>query len=232
MAGIIRNVLKNGHFSNICCRGILTRSTLQLFSSQRILTRPLATKYGQDIILYHYERYGFYKILAVASLSQLVFWSYMSYVMYVYIRPASQILQEHKRKNKTAESHDEFDGFKYFPKFLLDSKTQTVVSIASLGMGILFFFTGCLYALRSVNQLVLLRDGARIIVKTYTPVGSTKQFSVPLTDVSCLGSRLDEKAFVVFKIRDRRFYYMLDKRGEFMQPTIFDTTVGVKRWNL
>ncbi|XP_028418519.1 transmembrane protein 223-like [Dendronephthya gigantea] len=185
-------------------------------SSQRILTRPLATKYGQDIILYHYERYGFYKILAVASLSQLVFWSYMSYVMYVYIRPASQILQEHKKKNKN----------------LLDSKTQTVVSIASLGMGILFFFTGCLYALRSVNQLVLLRDGAHILVKTYTPYGSSKLFSVPLTDVSCLGSRLDEKAFVVFKIRDRRFYYMLDKRGEFLQPTIFDTTVGVKRWNL
>ncbi|XP_028418524.1 transmembrane protein 223-like [Dendronephthya gigantea] len=155
----------------------------------------------------------------------------MSYVMYVYIRPASQILQEHKKKNKTTESHDEHIGFKYFPKFLLDSKTQTVVSIASLGMG-MFFFTGCLYALRSVNQLVLLRDGAHILVKTYTPYGSSKLFSVPLTDVSCLGSRLDEKAFVVFKIRDRRFYYMLDKRGEFLQPTIFDTTVGVKRWNL
>ncbi len=43
---------------------------------------------------------------------------------------------------------------------------------------------------------------------------------------------IDEKAFVVLKIMNHRFYYMIDKRGEFLQPTLFDTTVGVKRWDL
>lgn len=86
--------------------------------------------------------------------------------------------------------------------------------------------------MRSVNQLVLLRNGARALVKTYTPFGGTKQFSVALNEVSCMGSRLDDKSFVVLKIRNRRFYYMVDKRGEFLQPTLFDTTVGVKRWSM
>ncbi len=48
----------------------------------------------------------------------------MSYVMYVYIRPASQLLQEHTKKDKTAENQNELKEFKYFPKFLLDSKVN------------------------------------------------------------------------------------------------------------
>jgi hypothetical protein len=107
---------------------------------------------------------------------------------------------------------------------------QTGLSIASFGMGVLFFFTGCIYALRlvhivgffstkldlkilanhngplfifrSVNQLVLIRNGARIIVRTYTPFGTAKQFSVPLTDVSCLGSRLGMYHASAFRIAD------------------------------
>ena len=46
----------------------------------------------------------------------------MSYIMYVYIRPASQLLQEHTMKDKDAESQTELKEFKYFPKFLLDSR--------------------------------------------------------------------------------------------------------------
>ena len=46
----------------------------------------------------------------------------MSYVMYVYIRPASQLLQEHTMKDKNAEN--ELKEFKYFPKFLLESKVS------------------------------------------------------------------------------------------------------------
>ncbi|CAB4002530.1 Hypothetical predicted protein [Paramuricea clavata] len=235
MAGIIRNILQCrlcSRFSNVSCRQFLTRTTFTLRNSQQILMRTLTTKYSQDIILYEYQRHGFYKILGLATLSQLVFWSYMSYVMYAYIRPATQMLQEHALKDRTAENQNELKEFKYFPKFLLDSKMQTGLSIASLGMGVLFFFTGCIYALRSVNQLVLIRNGARIIVRTYTPFGTAKQFSVPLADVSCLGSRLDEKPFFVFKIKNHRFYYMIDKRGQFLQPTLFDTTVGLKRWNV
>ena len=43
---------------------------------------------------------------------------------------------------------------------------------------------------RSVNQIVLLRNGSRIFVRTYNPIGGVKQISAPLSDVSCLGSRL------------------------------------------
>jgi hypothetical protein len=86
--------------------------------------RTLTIKYSQDIILYEYQRHGFYKILGLATLSQLVFWSYMSYVMYAYIRPATQMLQEHTLKDTTAENQNELKKFRYFPKFLLDSKVR------------------------------------------------------------------------------------------------------------
>ena len=72
--------------------------------------RHFATQYKHDITLFKYERRTLYKILGLASFSQLTFWSYMSYVMYVYIRPASQMLQEHKLKS----SSDDSETFKEF----------------------------------------------------------------------------------------------------------------------
>ena len=58
-------------------------------------------------------------------MSQLVFWSYMSYVMYVYIRPASKVLHERTMKDKIDETdQNELEEFKYFPKILLESKVS------------------------------------------------------------------------------------------------------------
>ena len=47
----------------------------------------------------------------------------MSYVMHAYIQPASKMLQEHQLKEKT-ENGNELQEFKYFPKFLLDSRVS------------------------------------------------------------------------------------------------------------
>ena len=32
------------------------------------------------------------------------------------------------------------------------------------------------------------------------------------------------------KLKGYRFFFLLDKEGEFLQPTLFDKTVGIKRF--
>ena len=49
----------------------------------------------------------------------------MSYVMHAYIRPASKMLQEHQLKERS-ETGNDVQKFKYFPKFLLDSRVSFI----------------------------------------------------------------------------------------------------------
>ncbi|XP_046845022.1 transmembrane protein 223-like [Xenia sp. Carnegie-2017] len=196
----------------------------KVHNSSMIFKRLLSTRYNQDILLFEYDRRSFFKILGLATLSQLVFWSYMSYVMYAYVRPASQVLRERSSSKQIKE-------YSYFPTILLHPKVQMGMSIASMGLGLFFFFAGRMYAKRSVHQLILLRNGAQLIVRTHTLYGGTQEICVPLTDVSCFGSRFDTSPFVILKMRNHSYYFMLDKRGDFLQSTLFDTNVGVKRWS-
>lgn len=67
-------------------------------------------------------------------------------------------------------------------------------------------------------------------VTTYSHFGRTKDFTVPLNDISCKQSRLAEGVQVSLKIRSRWFYYLLDKRaGKFVEPQLFDYVIGLNR---
>ena len=39
-----------------------------------------------------------------------------------------------------------------------------------------------------------------------------------------------EKPQVTLKLKGHKFFFLVDKEGEFLQPTLFDKTVGVKRF--
>lgn len=43
---------------------------------------------------------------------------------------------------------------------------------------------------RSVNRLVLQGNNVRVV--THTPLGGTRSVTVPISDVSCTGSRIGE----------------------------------------
>ena len=51
------------------------------------------------------------------------------------------------------------------------------------------------------------------------------------TNFSCLVLFfLGTKAHVSLKIKGHRFFFLMDKDGDFLQPTLFDRTVGLKRF--
>jgi len=102
--------------------------------------------------------------------------------------------------------------------------------IRCLHAGCMVFFFSVFYPLRSVSCLTLLKGGNELGVTTYSYLGRTRCFTVPLDDVSCKRARTASPTHVAMKIRQHWMYYLLDARdGQFHQPELFDYVIGLNR---
>lgn len=89
---------------------------------------------------------------------------------------------------------------------------------------------GCVLPLRSVSRLTLLRGGSALTLDTPGPLGwGRRRLSVPLRDVSGRAHRNEVSVTVPIKVRGRPFFFLLDKRGQFRHPRLFDLTAGAFR---
>ncbi|XP_078064823.1 transmembrane protein 223 [Mustelus asterias] len=114
--------------------------------------------------------------------------------------------------------------------FNLGSNTWRYGFTAScLAVGSLILGAGYLFARRSVCRVLLHRGGQHVTVSSYLPFGGTSSFTVPLRHVSCVAHRSQVPSVIPLKIRGRRFYYLLDKQGQFYNAQLFDNTVGAYR---
>lgn len=94
---------------------------------------------------------------------------------------------------------------------------------------VVLFFTW-IYPQRTITKLILKEGGQLVRFSTYTHFGRTKDFVVPLRDISCAQSRQAKGVQVSVKIRGRWFYYLMDKReGKFLEPRLFDYVIGLNR---
>lgn len=86
--------------------------------------------------------------------------------------------------------------------------------------------------LRTVQSIVVRSGGQRVSISHLSslPLSSTiKTFEVPLENISSTTGRLDKKPFINVFVKGRYFSYLIDKRGHFPDPYLFDHTVGVER---
>ncbi|KAL1426176.1 hypothetical protein MTO96_018436 [Rhipicephalus appendiculatus] len=86
-----------------------------------------------------------------------------------------------------------------------------------------------MFVLRNVRSLLLLKGGQRVAVQTYAPFRELRAFQVPLEHISCGQSRLQKSSYITLKIKGHWLYYVLDQRGVFPHPELFDNTVGMAR---
>lgn len=101
--------------------------------------------------------------------------------------------------------------------------------------GYIVLFAACMYPLRAVKELWLLRGGQAVRVTTYAPFGKTHTVATSLNRVSCLQSRVESPTNIPMKIQGKWFFFLLDKRGDFYDTHLFDYSVGLYRnlkWNL
>ena len=90
-------------------------------------------------------------------------------------------------------------------------------------------FMSMTYPQRAVKRLWLLKDGKHIRIMTYSHFGRNRTIEAPLTNLNCTGSRTGSGGHIPIKIKDKKFFYTLDKQGLFHDNDLFDFVVGLKR---
>lgn len=96
-----------------------------------------------------------------------------------------------------------------------------------------FTFIGHQVPAHTVKNIWLLAGGQKVRIHTYGPFLSTKEMIVPLSNMTCtvLPEPGEENKDVSFKIKGSRLFYSVECKGDFLQPKLFNSTVGMYRKN-
>ncbi|NXO46756.1 TM223 protein, partial [Locustella ochotensis] len=167
---------------------------------------------SRDVVLYQNDRGRFFRLLGLFCTGQGVFWAYLAHRAFTGLRPAPGA--EH--------GPDE-------PLRPRDNKWRFGFTASCLTVGSLIVSAGWLLPQRSVLRLTLLRGGSAVSLLTPGPLGlGRRRLSVPLRDLSARAHR-SEAAAVPLAVRGRPFFFLLDTRGRFCEPRLFDITAGACR---
>lgn len=75
-----------------------------------------------------------------------------------------------------------------------------------------------------------MKGGNRVRFHTYGPFNTTKKMTVPINNVSCsVLTRSDANKDVTLKVKGSKLHYIIDNKGTFSMPHLFDQTIGIKR---
>ncbi|XP_023232230.1 transmembrane protein 223-like [Centruroides sculpturatus] len=171
---------------------------------------------SKDIVLFRFDNSTFYRLLGLFGATQLFFWFYLARFSH--------------RNLRDAPSDDNSSSKPFWKKINLgENKFRHGVTFLCLGVGYLVATISAFLPLRTVHLLVLCKGGINVRILTYTPLGTTRKIEVPLSHISCQHSRHSASSNMSLKIKGRWFYFLIDRKGVFLQPKLFDNTVGLYR---
>uniref|UniRef100_A0A2H1VFB4 SFRICE_005664 n=1 Tax=Spodoptera frugiperda TaxID=7108 RepID=A0A2H1VFB4_SPOFR len=176
------------------------------------------TKVIKDVILFKYENPKFFMYMNIFAVVQYMFWSYLGLFSFSTLRDAPV--------DKSTITEDT----PWFRRINLgENKYRNTLGTVSIVVGAGSLFMIWMYTLRSVRYLILNKGGRQLTFVTYTPFGRNRMMTVPIENVCCKESRNIAKVQLPLKIKNRWMHYMLDMRGEFKNPLLFDSTAGLLR---
>ncbi|XP_062550376.1 transmembrane protein 223-like [Armigeres subalbatus] len=194
-----------------------TFGRLKTANSETTRIYDINTKVVKDVILFKYENPRFYRVLNVFAISQFFFWVYVSHFSYTTLRDAPV----------PEDNRDELPWYKRIN--LGENKYRNGITILSFFIGYGILFTSWMFTLRSVRFLILRKGGDLVSVVTYTPFGKNRIMEVPLKCISAQESREAARVTIPLKIKNRSFFFVVDKKGEFKNGRLYDYTVGMRR---
>ncbi|XP_046736628.1 transmembrane protein 223 [Diprion similis] len=177
----------------------------------------IPTNLSADTILYKNENRKLFKLLNIFGISQLIFWSYLAHFIYTMLKdvPISKSEVEELPWWRTINFGEK--------------KMRTALSICTFLIGYAMFAFAWIHTLKSVKYLVLRKGGNQLTFITHTPFGGTRMRTVPLDKVCCKQNRAEAKLHLPIKVKGDMMHYILDMRGRFANPQLFDFTAGLQR---
>ncbi|NXU92733.1 TM223 protein, partial [Xiphorhynchus elegans] len=170
----------------------------------------------RDVVLFSHDRTRFFRLAGLFCAGQGLFWAYLGHFAFTALRP--------QPGTGTGPGPDD-------PLRPRDNKWRFGFTASCLTLGSLIVAAGCLFPLRAVRRVTLLRGGTRVTIRTHGPLGlgPGATLTVPLAHVSARAHRAEAAAAVPIKVKGRPFFFLLDKRGRLGDPRLFDLTVGAQR---
>ncbi|XP_011646030.1 transmembrane protein 223 isoform X1 [Pogonomyrmex barbatus] len=161
-----------------------------------------------NVILYKFERNTYFRNLKIFAIGQLLGWSVVAFYTY---RPSFW---------------DIFNTDIKFKEFLKNNMICLTMFIFSSFAGpfmSLFLYATCA---RSIKYIILNKGGKTISIVTYHLLKKKSSMSLPVEMVKLFSHRTSSGSCIPLKIKNKRFYYLIDKSGTFVNPKLFDYTLG------
>ncbi|KAI5637857.1 hypothetical protein NE865_09372 [Phthorimaea operculella] len=152
------------------------------------------------------------------AIVQYAFWAYLSVFAFTSLRDAP-----------VDQSKVTVDTPWYKRINLGENKYRNALGGIAFTVGTGSLFMIWMYTLKSVRFLILNKGGKHVTFVTYTPFGKNRIMTVPIENVCCKETRTNAKVQLPLKVKNTWMHYMLDMRGEFKQPILFDSTAGLAR---
>ncbi|XP_072887338.1 transmembrane protein 223 [Hemitrygon akajei] len=187
-------------------------------------TRPVSTDLPRDVTLFQNHRPHFFRLLGLFCGAQALFWAYLAHFAFTSLRDTGY--EETVLVGDRAEGLPKIGGISLN---LGSDKWRYGFTASCLTVGCLILAAGSAFSRRSVCGVVLHRGGQEVTITSHGLLGSRHSFRAPLRDLSCMAHRRQVASFVPLKVRGHRLYYLLDGRGQFHNPGLFDVTVGAYR---
>lgn len=181
------------------------------------------TNVAKHTEIYRYDNFRVFAALRMFTVSQAFLWAYMGQVCY-------SITDPQESPPPDVDTSGRLGGLFQFLRERLTTQPYRYGLVAfCTAMGTLVAVGSSMFILRNVRSLLLLKGGQQVAVQTYAPFRELRTFQVPLEHISCGQSRLQKSSYITLKIKGHWMHYVLDQRGVFPRPELFDNTVGVAR---
>ncbi|XP_076661743.1 uncharacterized protein LOC143365448 [Halictus rubicundus] len=96
-------------------------------------------------------------------------------------------------------------------------------------MGPLICWALYLSASRYIKYIILHKGGQEVSIITYHLYKDQIVLRIPLNEVQSTIARKDMKNYMPMKVKGKRFFYLLDFSGKFLNGRLFDNTIGTEK---
>ena len=216
-------------FTNIASK---VTETFKIFKRKYMYDMDLRKEITQDTLLYRHDVTRFNQLLQAGTVVNYIVWVWLATFALQHIEsPDPEKLKQQLAKNRNVEkssyAYSIFEKMINFTSYY-NFYIMMFCVVIGYGTGIATSF----YVTRNIHSIVLKRGGDKVSIYTnaYVPTSTfLHEQVIPLSHISCRQSRQESPGYISVKIKDKRFYYLISKKGSFVSPELFDRTVGLQR---
>lgn len=194
------------------------------------LDGDLKQQIKRDILIYEHKR-PYLKYLFIYNVVQYLFWCYGATWAYLfYFNKPKKEKRVLTNREDLLKSLDPVSQSLWEP--FIRRKEKYLIALVFLLLGHVSTILLSFFSLRSIKTITLLKGAQTVRITTYSIFGTTNNrfyFDLPIDNVSSQVHRNAASSYIPVKIKGKRFFYLIDIKGLFYHPTLFDHTVGVFR---